>query len=70
MNKENILSNKIIVASIEVHKVLGPGLLESVYEEAMKVTSTERNIPFETQVKIPVFFKGGANYEAIDFLAS
>ncbi|MCK5051970.1 MAG: GxxExxY protein [Candidatus Cloacimonetes bacterium] len=50
--------NKIVGAAIEVHKELGNGFLESVYEEAMKIVSTERNIPFETQVRIPVYFKG------------
>ncbi len=49
---------KIVGAAIEVHKELGNGFLESVYEEAMKIVSNERNIPFETQVRIPVYFKG------------
>ena len=49
---------KIVGAAIEVHKELGNGFLESVYEEAMKIVSSERDIPFETQIKIPVYFKG------------
>ncbi len=49
---------KIIGAAIEVHKELGPGFLESVYEEAMTYESEDRQIPFETQVKIPVHYKG------------
>ena len=48
----------IIGAAIEVHKELGPGFLESVYEEAMVYESNEREIPHETQVKIPVYYKG------------
>lgn len=49
---------RIIGAAIEVHKELGPGFLESVYEEAMKNESEYRQIPFQSQVKIPVFYKG------------
>ncbi len=58
---------KIVEAAIEVHKELGNGYLVSVYEEAMKVVSTERNIPFETQIKIPVYFKG--NKLEIEFIS-
>ena len=49
---------RIIGAAIEVHKELGPGFLESVYEEAMKYESEDRQIPFESQVRIPVYYKG------------
>jgi GxxExxY protein len=49
---------KIIGAAIEVHKELGSGFLESVYEEAMVYESKKKEIPFETQVKIPIFYKG------------
>ncbi len=48
---------EIIGAAIEVHKELGSGFLESVYEEAMVIESNKRNIPHETQIKIPVFYK-------------
>ncbi len=48
----------IIGVAIEVHKELGPGFLESVYEEAMVLESNKQQIPHETQVKIPVFYKG------------
>ena len=47
----------IVGAAIEVHKELGSGFLESVYEEAMVMESLERQIPFEIQVKIPVYYK-------------
>ena len=46
---------KIIGAAIEVHKELGPGFLESVYEEAMVIESELQQIPCETQVKLPVY---------------
>ena len=48
----------IIGAAIEVHKELGPGFLEAVYEEAMVIESLERRIPCETQVKVPIYYKG------------
>jgi GxxExxY protein len=41
------LTERIIGAAIEVHRVLGPGLLESVYEEALCVELFLRDIPFE-----------------------
>ncbi len=49
---------KIVGVAIEVHKELGPGFLESVYEEAMVLESKKRRIPHETQVCIPVYYKG------------
>ncbi len=60
-NSELLYKNEvytIVGAAIEVHKELGYGYLESVYEEAMRIVSKERNIPFETQKKIPIYFKG------------
>lgn len=48
---------EIIGAAIEVHKELGPGFLESVYEEAMVLESKKRKIPYETQVKLPIHYK-------------
>ena len=48
---------EIIGAAIEVHKELGSGFLESVYEEAMVLESKRVEIPFKTQVRIPVRYK-------------
>jgi GxxExxY protein len=48
----------IVGVAIEVHKELGPGFLESVYEEAMIIESKDRQVPCETQVKVPVCYKG------------
>ena len=45
---------RIIGAAIEVHKELGTGFLESVYEEAMVYESLQRGIPHETQVRLSV----------------
>lgn len=52
------LTEGIIGAAIEVHRELGPGLLESVYEECMCQELRLRGIPFFAQVEIPVFYKG------------
>lgn len=48
---------EIIGAAIEVHKELGPGFLESVYEEAMKIESFKQKIPHETQYKLNIYIK-------------
>ncbi|HET9913035.1 MAG TPA: GxxExxY protein [Anaerolineales bacterium] len=52
------LTDKIIGAAIEVHKVLGPGLLESAYQMCMEHESTLRSIPFERLVELPLNYKG------------
>jgi len=52
------LTEKIIGAAIEVHCILGPGLLESIYEEALTVELTLRGIAWERQVEIDVVYKG------------
>ena len=54
---ENRLSEKIIGAAIEVHRQLGPGLLESVYEECLAYEFLAHEIPFERQKPIPVQYK-------------
>jgi len=53
----NELSNKIIGAAIEVHKHLGPGLLESAYEECLAYEFEIRGIPFERQKAVPIRYK-------------
>jgi GxxExxY protein len=55
---ENELSHNIIKAAIEVHKQLGPGLLESVYEECLCHELHSLGIPFERQKGLPVEYKG------------
>ena len=54
----NELSGEIIGAAIEVHRVLGPGLLESLYEEALVVELGLRSIKVTRQVEVPVDYKG------------
>jgi GxxExxY protein len=55
---ENEISEKIIGAAIEVHRILGPGLLESVYEEALCYELSLRGIKFVKQQKVPIPYKG------------
>jgi len=55
---EKELTEKIIGAAIEVHKALGPGLLESAYQVCMEHESTLRNISFERLVELPLNYKG------------
>ncbi|KYF56168.1 GxxExxY protein [Sorangium cellulosum] len=52
------LTRQVIGAAIEVHRVLGPGFLESVYEEALGVELSLRQIPFRRQVVVGVDYKG------------
>ena len=52
------LSYRIIGAAIEVHKALGPGLLESAYEMCLCRELSIRGIPFTRQVPLPVEYKG------------
>jgi GxxExxY protein len=54
---ENTLSGQIIGAAIEVHRHLGPGLLESAYEECLAHELAQREIPFERQKAVPVLYK-------------
>ena len=54
----NKISEQVIGAAIEVHKALGPGLLESAYEECICQELTIRSIPFERQRPLPVEYKG------------
>lgn len=56
--RPNQITEAIIGAAIEVHKVLGPGLLESTYELCLCRELSERNIGFQTQVALPVEYKG------------
>ena len=58
------LARAVIGAAIEVHRVLGPGYLESVYEEALCVELGRRGITFRRQVPVPVDYKGHAVGEA------
>jgi GxxExxY protein len=54
----NEVTRAIIGAAIEVHRTLGPGLLESVYEECLARELTLRQIPFERQKALSLEYKG------------
>ena len=56
--QQDELTERIIAAAIEVHTVLGPGLLESIYEEALTVELGLRGVAFERQVQVDVNYKG------------
>jgi GxxExxY protein len=58
MEERDELTERIIGAAIEVHRILGPGLLESIYEEALVVELQLRAIRCERQVEIDVNYKG------------
>ncbi len=49
---------QVIGCCIEVHKELGPGFIESVYHRAMEVELAHQGIPFETQQKIELHYRG------------
>ncbi|GAC1618102.1 MAG: GxxExxY protein [Candidatus Acidiferrum sp.] len=51
------LTHQIIGAAIEVHRVLGPGLLESAYEECFSRELSLRNLRFQRQLPVPVVYK-------------
>lgn len=54
----NELTYEIIGSAIEVHKIMGKGLLESVYHQCLIEELKQRNIKFQTEMKIPVDYKG------------
>jgi len=54
----NDISGQVIGAAIEVHKTIGPGLLEGIYEDCLCVELEKRRIPFERQKGIKIEYKG------------
>ena len=58
MEKLNSITREIIACAIEVHKNLGPGLLESLYEKALCYEMQLKAIKYQTQVVIPILYKG------------
>ncbi len=51
-------ASKVVNAAFEVHKNMGPGLLESVYEICMLKEFEIQNIPVTSQVQVPIIYKG------------
>jgi len=67
---DNQLTGEIIGAAIEVHRHLGPGLLESVYEEGLMYELSQQGLAVQRQLELPVIYKGkqlNTNYR-IDLL--
>ncbi len=58
MEEINKITERIIGCAIEVHRNLGPGLLENVYEEAMCVEFDIQRVHYQRQVVLPVNYKG------------
>jgi GxxExxY protein len=52
------LAHSVIGAALSVHRALGPGFLESVYESALSIELRFRSIPYKTQVPIPLYYRG------------
>lgn len=70
MEKRDPNTYAIIGAAMEVHRILGCGFLEGVYQEALGLEFSTRSIPFEREVELPVFYKSAklnAHYKA-DFI--
>jgi len=65
----DLLANTAIGAAIEMHRHLGPGYLESIYEEALAIEFRLRNLPFERQHPIGVAYKNVVvGQSRLDFL--
>ncbi|MBI3821350.1 MAG: GxxExxY protein [Planctomycetes bacterium] len=60
----------IVGAAIEVHRELGPGFLEAVYQEAMQIELTDRQIPHSSQPRLQIVYKGRVleKYYVADFV--
>ena len=58
MDGDTETNERILRCALEVHRVIGPGLLESVYESALCIELTANHIPFVRQMGIPLFYKG------------
>ena len=54
----NRLTEQVIGAAIEVHRVMGPGLMESAYEECLCYELSQRGLGFQRQVDLPLTYKG------------
>ena len=65
----NVVTERIIGSAIEVHRILGPGLLESMYDTALCIELDDRGLKYARQVRIPAHYKGRSlgNY-FVDFI--
>ncbi len=69
---KNLLAKSVVDAAYTIHKKIGPGLLESAYEECMEKELHKRGIDFARQPKLPVFYDGEelATRYRLDFLVA
>ena len=70
MDKRDLKTYNIIGTAMEVHRTLGCGFLEAVYQEALAIEFNLQEIPFQREVELPVYYKGRilkASYKA-DFI--
>lgn len=58
LEQENALSKEIVDCAFKVHVSIGPGLLESAYEECLEKEFLKRNIPYKRQAEMPVYYEG------------
>ena len=57
-NNIDELNDAVIKAATEVHQIIGPGMMKSVYQECLSHELGLRDIPFETRKKLPIEYKG------------
>jgi GxxExxY protein len=58
MDEQDLLTHAVIGAAIEVHREIGPGLLESVYQKCMELELKLRGLECRPQARIPLVYKG------------
>ena len=58
IDKENELATTVIGCALEVHKVLGPGFLESAYQQCLCVELKSKGLTFQKELNIPIEYKG------------
>jgi len=65
------VAERVIGAAIEVHRELGQGFLESIYELALAILLRDRQVPFARQVTIPVLYRGvEVGFHRLDFFVA
>ena len=65
------LTGQIIGAAIEVHRTLGPGFLEKIYENALAVELRIRQIPFSRQLAVPIYYRDSeVGFHRLDLLVA
>ncbi len=69
MENKSIVTGRVIGCAITVHKILGPKLRETTYEEALAIEFLEQRVAFERQVSVPVQYKGHwVGHYQVDFI--